>query len=103
MIWHLAIALLIQAGIAKALRMGWWAGAAAAVSWAVSREIAQAEYRWIERYGEGLRANMPWWGPLDLRVWHGDALVDWVLPTIVVVAIAWAMTRREVVTNRTPD
>ena len=33
------------------------------------REHAQAEYRWIEHYGHGLRANMPWWATLDLRVW----------------------------------
>lgn len=35
----------------------------------IGREIAQAEYRWIEYYGKGKRANMPWYVPLDLRLW----------------------------------
>lgn len=35
----------------------------------IGREIAQAEYKWIERYGFGRRANMPWYAPLDYRVW----------------------------------
>ena len=27
----------------------------------ILRELAQAEYRWIEQFGAGVRANMPWW------------------------------------------
>ena len=44
-------------------------GAVCAVFFFLGRELAQAEYRWIERYGQGRRANMPWWGPVDRRVW----------------------------------
>lgn len=35
----------------------------------LGREHAQAEYRWIETYGHGQRANLPWWGGFDGRVW----------------------------------
>ncbi|GAA4005821.1 hypothetical protein [Sphingomonas humi] len=88
MLSHVAIALLIQLAVTRGLRTNWWAGAAAAACWAISREITQAEYRWIEAYGGGLRANMPWWGGFDPRVWHLDAMVDWALPTVVVAAVA---------------
>jgi hypothetical protein len=37
----------VQILVARTLH-SWAAGAAAAVAWAVSREITQAEYRWIE-------------------------------------------------------
>lgn len=94
MLTHLAIALLIQSSVKKLLRTSWLAGAAAAASWAISREIAQAEYRWIEWYGERLRENMPWWGPFDPRVWHADALVDWLAPTLMVGALAYWLDRR---------
>jgi hypothetical protein len=50
----------------------------------IGREIAQAEYRWIEHYGKGKRANMHWYAPLDLRLW--DAHSWWwnlALPIII--------------------
>lgn len=94
MIDHIVLAVLIQLGIRFALK-SWSAGAAAAIAWFVSREITQAEYRWIEHYGGGLRANMPWWGGLDLRVWqHADPWLDWIVPTIMVVSIALVGRRR---------
>ena len=88
MIGHLLLALAIQGAVAGILR-NLWAGAFAASAWAISREITQAEYRWIEQFGGGLRANMPWWGGLDLRVWQTtDQWADWALPTMLVVVIA---------------
>jgi len=88
MIGHIVPALLIQLGISLALR-NLPAGAAAACVWSISREITQAEYRWIEQFGEGLRANMPWWGGLDPRVWQkADPWLDWILPSLLAIAIA---------------
>jgi hypothetical protein len=95
MIGHIAMAFLIQALVAWRWR-SWGAGAAAGAAWVISREIAQAEYRWIERFGGGLRANMPWWGRFDLRVWdHIDPWLDWVVPVIVVAATALAVSAYE--------
>lgn len=85
---HTAFAVILQTGIAFLLR-SWKAGTAAAIFWVISREIAQAEYRWIDQYGDGLRANMPWWGGLDYRVWQRlDPWLDWILPCAVTLAFA---------------
>ena len=88
MISHILLAVLIQSIFARISR-SWMVGAGAAAAWTISREITQAEYRWIERFGDGLRANMPWWGGLDLRVWDQlDPWLDWIVPTMFVFAIA---------------
>lgn len=89
MTWgHIIIALAAQAIIG--LTTGnWWAGAALGVGFYAGREIAQAEYRWIETYGLGLRANLPWWGAFDLRVWRKfDAWADWIGPSVAVLIVA---------------
>ena len=97
MLAHIMIALLVQVAVTKGLRTSWWAGAAAAACWAISREITQAEYRWIEWFGGGLRANMPPWGGFDPRVWHLDAMLDWIVPVIVVLTLALLLRRRRMV------
>jgi hypothetical protein len=87
---HIVLGLLIQL-IIRFILGSWSAGAAAASAWFVSREITQAEYRWIEQYGAGHRANMPWWGGLDPRVWqYADPWLDWIVPTVMVLAVAIA-------------
>ena len=93
-IGHILLALLIQLAV-RLITRSWPTGAAAACAWAISREVTQAEYRWIERYGGGLRANMPWWGGLDPAVWQSlDPWLDWIVPCFVVVAFAIAMRRQ---------
>jgi hypothetical protein len=93
MIQHIAVALLTQAAVALPLR-SWAAGAVAASAWAISREVTQAEYRWIEQFGAGRRANMPWWGGLDPAVWQrADPWLDWIVPTLAVTGVALAMNR----------
>ena len=91
MLAHLALALAIQL-LVVAVTRSWWGGAIAGAGWAISREITQAEYRWIERFGGGLRANMPWWGGFDLRVWQRvDPWLDWIVPLVVTFAVAIAV------------
>ena len=88
MLGHILLAIALQFGVFLVLR-NWWAGAAVASAWAISREITQAEYRWIETYGSGLRANMPWWGGVDPKVWaYADPWLDWIVPLVTVVVIA---------------
>jgi hypothetical protein len=88
MLAHLVPALIVQL-LVTLLTRHYGAGAAGGCVWAVSREIAQAEYRWIEQFGGGLRANMPWWGGLDHRVWMKlDPWLDWIVPSLVAIAIA---------------
>lgn len=94
MLQHIVLAILIQTAVALPLR-SWAAGAAVASAWAISREITQAEYRWIEQFGSGLRANMPWWGGLDPAVWQRlDPWLDWMIPSLAVGSIACAMKLR---------
>ena len=88
MIGHLVIALALQLLVVAATR-SWWGGAFAAAAWAIAREVTQAEYRWIEHHGGGLRANMPWWGGFDPIVWQTvDPWLDWIVPTLFATAIA---------------
>ena len=88
MLAHILLALVIQLIVGVSFR-SFPAGAAAASAWAIAREITQAEYRWIEQFGSGLRANMPWWGGLDPRVWQSpDAWFDWTIPCVTVVLVA---------------
>ena len=91
MIQHILIALLLQTTTALLFR-SWGAGALAASAWAISREITQAEYRWIETFGGGHRANMPWWGGFDPRVWqYADPWLDWLVPTVFAIGVAVSM------------
>jgi hypothetical protein len=85
---HTAYAVTTQTLIGL-LSGNWWAGAAFGAALFIGREITQAEYRWIATYGDGLRANLPWWGSFDRRVWtHLDSWLDWLVPTVVVVGVA---------------
>ena len=99
---HIGLAILLQLLVGRLCR-NWFAGAAAAAAWAISREITQAEYRWIEHLGGGLRANMPWWGGLDLKVWQtADPWLDWIVPTAVTFAIALALPATNTRSQRGP-
>lgn len=58
------------------------AGAAFGAALFIGREHTQAEYRWIERYGNGKRDNMPIWGGVDPRVWDMGSLLDVAAPVL---------------------
>ena len=90
MIKHLAhpvIALVMQAVIGL-VSGDWWVGAAAGSFYFVGREYAQAEYRNIEQNYNGYRRNMPYFGGLESRAWTLKGLLDFILPSIAVVAVA---------------
>lgn len=58
----------------------------------LGREHAQAEYRWIETFGRGHRANLPWWGSLDRRIWDTHSwwwnlLLPWLIAAIFTAAL----------------
>lgn len=83
---HPAIAIALQLAIGLATG-NFWYGVCTAMLY-VGREHAQAEYRWIERYGFHRRANLPWWGAFDRRVWDLHSITDVVLPVIATAGIA---------------
>jgi hypothetical protein len=65
----------------------WLIGGLLMASHYIGRELTQAEYRWIAAYGSGLRANMPWWGRFDPRVWNVKSLSDWLSPLIAAMVV----------------
>lgn len=65
-------------------------GAGALGGFYVGREIAQAEYRYIEAYCDRKRANMPWWAVLTPKAWTLKGMLDWLLPVIVSVGFVVA-------------
>lgn len=86
--------MIIHTIIALAIQIAFWfafgsllPGAAAGSIMFLMREVTQAEYKWIKAYGSGKRANMPWWGGFDYRVWNLKSLTDWLVPAIVVWAV----------------
>lgn len=59
------------------------------VTWFLSREFTAFEYDYIRQYGEGKRANMPWYGPFYQAWHHGTAYdhMDWLGPIIVAIFV----------------
>jgi hypothetical protein len=85
---HPVIALVLQAVIGL-ISGDWWVGAAAGAFYFVGREYAQAEYRNIEQNYGGLRKNMPYFGGLEPRAWTLKGLLDFILPSLTVTAVAF--------------
>lgn len=92
---HLALALVLQV---LCVRLGgsWWLGAVAAGALFIGREFTQAEYRAIEHYYGGLRANAPWFAGFEPRAWSLKSLLDWLLPLLAVATLAWWRESRAV-------
>jgi len=85
---HTLIALAVQA-IVYLLLGSAVVGAALSIGVFFGREHAQAEYRWIERFGEGKRANWNWKNIFTAKIWSVDSVVwDFLLPAVVVAGIA---------------
>ena len=88
---HVAIALVMQAVIGL-LTGNWWTGAAFGAAFFMGREHAQAEERYIKANG-GHRYTTPQtpeWAVFNLTWWNSDSLLDWIVPTLTVVAVAAA-------------
>ena len=74
---HIIPALLVQLLLSP---FGWWLGALFAIGYYLGREMAQAEYRVIQKFYGGKRANMPWYGGFEPRGWDRKSVLDFVLP-----------------------
>jgi len=86
---HSAYALLFMT-IIGLLTGNWFAGACFGSAFFLGREHAQAEYRVIQKFYDGKRANMPWYGGFERRAWDVKSILDFVLPivaTMVAVVI----------------
>ena len=85
---HAAIAIVIQLLLWP---FGLWIGATAAAAFFIGREITQAEYRNIDNFYGGKRANMPWYGGFQKQAWTAKGMLDWILPTALTIAIAFVV------------
>lgn len=65
----------------------WASGAVLGCLWFVAREQTQAEYRWIAQFGDGHRANMPWYGGFDIRAWDLASVLDWFVPVVACAGV----------------
>lgn len=88
---HAAVAVIVQVCIGMTCGL-WAAGGAIGCMWFVAREHTQAEYRWIAQLGAGKRANMPWWGGFDWRVWNMPSLLDWLVPILACAVVYFVST-----------
>lgn len=87
---HTLIALALQAIIA--IPSGnWWAGAAAGAFYFIGREMAQAEDRYIDANGgrRYMTPKRPEIAALHPRWWNRKSVLDWALPSIAVVTVAF--------------
>lgn len=82
---HILPALIIQFLLSP---IDWWFGALFASGYYLGREMAQAECRVIQKFYDGKRAKMPWYGAFEPRGWDRKSMLDWTLPTTVTIAIA---------------
>jgi hypothetical protein len=67
-----------------------WLGAFAGSMACIFREITQHEYRWIEAYGHGLRANMPVLEGLKFWDWNRHSIEETIGAIVAVVLVALA-------------
>lgn len=49
----------------------------------LGREIAQAEYRYIEQYCDRKRKNMPWYAIFLPKAWTVKGITDWLIPLVL--------------------
>ena len=70
----------------------WRIGAVPGCLWFIAREQTQAEYRWIAKFGDGHRDNMPWWGGFAIRAWDVPSLLDMLVPVVVCALVYVAVT-----------
>ncbi len=80
-----ALAMLAMIGLPT---KNWWAGAAFAAAFFIGREHAQREYK----IGDPSKL-MPWEG-FDVWNWSLDAQLDLLAPVLVVLVVAFLMSRR---------
>jgi hypothetical protein len=92
---HIPLALLIQSicwAIGNKLhaptRAGVWIGCFAASAACIVREITQHEYRWIEAYGRGLRANMPFYEGLKFWDWNAHSIQETIVAILAAMIFA---------------
>jgi hypothetical protein len=100
MLAHIPIAIGIQLAcwligrrLGAPTRAGIWIGCSAGSAVCIMREITQQEYRWIEAYGHGLRANMPGYEGLKFWDWNAHSIQETVVAIGAATIVAAVVSR----------
>ncbi|HEY0269621.1 MAG TPA: hypothetical protein VGC10_01360 [Sphingomonas sp.] len=101
MLVHIPIAIAVQLicwaighALAAPRRASLWIGCWAGSAVCVMREVTQAEYRWIDAYGHGLRANMPPLAGWAVWQWNRHSIDETWVAILASAAFAAALTWR---------
>ena len=70
-----------------------WIGCFAAAAVCIMREITQREYQWIERFGGGLRANMPGYAGLEVWQWNAHSISETLTAVAASLIVAIVVSR----------
>ena len=97
---HVPVALGIQLicwaigyGLGASNKAAIWIGCFAAAAVCVMREITQREYQWIERFGGGLRANMPGYAGLEVWEWNAHSISETIAAILAALVVAVLVSR----------
>lgn len=82
---HMMIALVIQA-IGGLITGNYLHPAILVAGFYLGREHAQAEYRFMAKFGI-TREHMPLWAGFDPQVWTLADVLDWFLPLVTVLTV----------------
>ena len=82
---HAGYAVLMQAALFLASG-NWWLGAVGGAFFFLGREHAQAEAR---AFGKEKR---PEFGAFKRKYWDTDSLLDWIVPAVICIAIAYTLS-----------
>lgn len=69
-----------------------WIGCFNAIAVCVTREVTQREYQWIERFGGGLRRNMPRFAGYRVWEWNAHSKRETVAAAALALGIALAVS-----------
>lgn len=86
---HTLVALLFQATVFWITGNPWY-GVIFACSVYGSREVTQAEYKYIQKYCDNSRAKMPEYAGFLVNHWSTDALLDFLCPAIASLLFAFS-------------
>ncbi|SFF78735.1 hypothetical protein SAMN05518801_101524 [Novosphingobium sp. CF614] len=97
---HVPVALGIQLvcwaighGLGASNKAAIWMGCFAAAAVCIMREITQREYQWIEKFGDGRRANMPDYAGLEVWQWNAHSISETVVAVAASLIVAALVSR----------
>jgi apolipoprotein N-acyltransferase len=86
------LTILVATALGVTLVPAAWLGCFCAIAVCVTREITQREYQWIEKFGNGLRRNMPAFAGYRFWEWNRHSKRETIAAALLVIATSTAVT-----------